>query len=164
MQQYNWELFWNNCCRVIGSLPEIDLESQFFLIVIVFFSQWVGAYSLANPEAPIVTTALVLDWVCWFRVGLELHSDQGWNFESTLFQDVCKLLGNAKTRTIPLHLSHTNDRVDESNHQPSSLNINEIGMNSFTYFSWHASLQCLSTLNTANPVSHLDEIWKFHAA
>ena len=32
-----------------------------------------------------------------------LHTDQGSNFESTLFKEVCKILGIQKTRTTPLH-------------------------------------------------------------
>ena len=32
-----------------------------------------------------------------------LHSDQGTNFNSTLFQELCKLLGIQKTRTTALH-------------------------------------------------------------
>ncbi len=34
---------------------------------------------------------------------MELHSDQGRNFEFETFQDVCRLLGINKTRTIPYH-------------------------------------------------------------
>ena len=33
----------------------------------------------------------------------ELHSDQGRSFESSVFQEVCTLLGIHKTRTIALH-------------------------------------------------------------
>ena len=32
-----------------------------------------------------------------------LHSDQGKQFESTLFQEMCKMLGIQKTRTTPYH-------------------------------------------------------------
>ena len=34
---------------------------------------------------------------------MELHSDQGRNFESQVFREVCDLLGIRKTRTTPLH-------------------------------------------------------------
>ena len=33
----------------------------------------------------------------------EIHSDQGRNFESSLFQEMCLLLGMRKTRTTALH-------------------------------------------------------------
>ena len=38
-----------------------------------------------------------------FGVPLSLHSDQGQNFESTVFTEMCRLLGIHKTRTTPLH-------------------------------------------------------------
>lgn len=38
-----------------------------------------------------------------FVVRLELNSDQGPNFESKLFQDLCKLLMISKIRTTPMH-------------------------------------------------------------
>lgn len=34
---------------------------------------------------------------------MEIHSDQGRNFESALFAEICKFLGMNKTRTTPLH-------------------------------------------------------------
>ena len=35
-----------------------------------------------------------------FGVPIELHSDQGQNFEAEAFQEACRLLGIYKTRTI----------------------------------------------------------------
>ena len=38
-----------------------------------------------------------------FRVPAELNSDQGRNFETQVFGEVCRWLGIHKTRTTPLH-------------------------------------------------------------
>ena len=38
-----------------------------------------------------------------FGLPCQLHSDQGKNFESKLFKELCELTGVAKTRTTPFH-------------------------------------------------------------
>ena len=43
------------------------------------------------------------EFVCRFGTLLELHSDQGRNFESQLVKDMCSNLGIRKTRTTPDH-------------------------------------------------------------
>ncbi|KAJ8949012.1 hypothetical protein NQ318_005186 [Aromia moschata] len=53
--------------------------------------------------ASTVADALIKDLICRLGVPLELHSDQGRNFESTLFQNVCRILNIHKTRTTALH-------------------------------------------------------------
>ena len=60
-------------------------------------------YLLPNKEAVTVAEALVKKFVCQFGVPLIIHSDQGRNFESLVFSDMCRLLGIHKTRTTPLH-------------------------------------------------------------
>ena len=46
---------------------------------------------------------LVSEFICRFGIPHELHSDQGTNFESKVFGEICKLLNIEKTRTTPLH-------------------------------------------------------------
>ena len=43
------------------------------------------------------------EFICRFGVPRQLHSDQGTNFESKVFAEVCRLLDIEKTRTTPLH-------------------------------------------------------------
>jgi transposase InsO family protein len=68
-----------------------------------YFSKWPEAYGLPNQEAVTVSRALIENWICRYGHPLEMHSDQGRNFESNVFQGVCELLGVRKTRTTPLH-------------------------------------------------------------
>ena len=46
---------------------------------------------------------IVKEFVSRFGVPLQLHSDQGRNFEAELFQKMCELLGIEKTQTTALH-------------------------------------------------------------
>ena len=58
---------------------------------------------MVNQEAQTVVELLVQDFIGRFGVPLLIHTDQGWNFESALFTEMCKLLGITKTRTTPYH-------------------------------------------------------------
>lgn len=59
--------------------------------------------AIPNQESKTVVDALVNNWVCRYGVPLELHSDQGRNFESAIFKEMCDVYGIKKTRTTPLH-------------------------------------------------------------
>ena len=57
------------------------------------------------PEQSAATVAhlLATEVICRFGVPLQIHTDQGRNFESVLFKEVCRLLNIKKTWTTPLH-------------------------------------------------------------
>ena len=87
---------------ILGPLPLSESGNQYLLIVTDYFTKWPEVYPLPNQEATTVAKVLVNGMICRFGVPLEIHSDQGRNFESALFK-VCRLLGMTKTRTTPLH-------------------------------------------------------------
>jgi len=68
-----------------------------------YFSKWTEAYALPNQGAVTVAETLIHQWICRYGVPGELHSDQGRNFESSVFYSVCEALGIKKTRTTALH-------------------------------------------------------------
>ena len=88
---------------IAGPFPVSDGGNRFILVVMDYFSKWPEAYAISNQEATTVANCLINQWISRFGVPLELHSDQGRNFESKVFQEVCKVLGIRKTRTTPLH-------------------------------------------------------------
>lgn len=60
-------------------------------------------YAFPNQETLTVARARVESLFSRFRGPLELHFDQGRNFESDILRGVCYLLGIRKTRTTRLH-------------------------------------------------------------
>lgn len=58
---------------------------------------------MSNQEAMTVDEALFDLVISRFGVPIELHSNQGWKFESAIFQALMKLLGINKTRTAAFH-------------------------------------------------------------
>ena len=88
---------------ILGPLPETERKNKYVLVIGDYFSKWTEAYPLPNQEAHTLAKVLTEQWVCRFGTPRSLHSDQGRNFESTLFKDTCRLLGIHKTRTSAYH-------------------------------------------------------------
>ena len=57
------------------------------------------AYILTTQKTEEVAIKLVFEFVCRFGLPYEIHSDQGRNFKSDLFQEICRLLNIKNTRT-----------------------------------------------------------------
>ena len=58
-------------------------------------------WALPNQEAKTVAQALTDHFLTVFGLPWIMHTDQGRNFESSLFEEVCELFGIDKTRTTP---------------------------------------------------------------
>lgn len=88
---------------ILGPLPVTDYGNRYILVVSDYFTKWVEAFPMPDQEASTVAELLVKEVVCRFGVPLIIHSDQGRNFESAVFTEVCELLGMQKTRTTAYH-------------------------------------------------------------
>ena len=87
---------------IAGPLPITTQGNRYICVVMDYFTKWPEAYALPNHEAETVAEVLVDQFFTRFGVPGELHSDQGREFESQVFQECCQLLGLRKTRTTPL--------------------------------------------------------------
>ena len=72
-----------------------------------FFAKWTEAYPLKNMEAQTVAEVLVEQFITRFGVPEMIHSDQGSQYESRLFKELCDLLGIRKNRTTTFIPSQT---------------------------------------------------------
>lgn len=88
---------------IAGPLPLTANGNKYICVAMDYFTKWPEAYAIPNQEATTVARVLVDNFFTRFGMPNELHSDQGRNFESTVFRESCKLLGIRKTRTTPLH-------------------------------------------------------------
>ena len=77
---------------VLGSLPVSKSGNRYILIAMDYFTKWPEAYALPNQEAETVAKVLVDQFMSRFVAPAQLHSDQGRNFESQVFPEMCKLL------------------------------------------------------------------------
>ncbi|GFS61527.1 retrovirus-related Pol polyprotein from transposon 412 [Trichonephila clavipes] len=69
----------------------------------VYFTKWPEAYPIPDQEASTVAEVLVQHWISRFGVPLQLHSDQGRNFDSAVCKRLCVILAIDKTRTTASH-------------------------------------------------------------
>ena len=90
---------------LIPGLPETINGNKHILVVVDYFSKWVEAYPLKRMDAATIASVFVSEFVSRFGAPESLHTDQGKNFDSKLFKDVCLLLGIKKTRTTAYHPS-----------------------------------------------------------
>ena len=84
---------------VMGPMPLTKDGNRYILVIGDYFTRWTEAYSLPTQHADVVAEKLVHEFISRFGTPLEIHSDQGRNFESVLFKEVLKLLQIKKTRT-----------------------------------------------------------------
>ena len=69
------------------------------------FTKWTELAALPVQNAELTAKAFLDHFIVTFGCPLEVHSDQGRNFQSNLFQTFCQLLQITKTRTTPYHPS-----------------------------------------------------------
>ena len=98
----------------MGPLPISQSGNSYLLVLGDYFTRCMEAYPIPDQQAETVARKLVNEFISRFGVPLEIHSDQGRNFESELFQHVCSELGITKTRTTPYRPS-SNGLVERFN-------------------------------------------------
>ena len=87
----------------MGPIPLSNRNNKYVLVIQDYFSKLVEAYLLPDQEAETVAQVFVEQFVSHWGVRMQIHTNQGSNFESKLFRELCTLLGIDKTRTTGLH-------------------------------------------------------------
>ncbi len=89
---------------ILGPLdPRTDSGNKYILVIVDYFTKWLCAVPMVDQRAETCAAAFVAEFVCHFGIPGQLHSDQGRQFESALWDEMCKLLHITKTRTTALH-------------------------------------------------------------
>ena len=88
---------------ILGRLPLTPRGNRYILVVCDGFSKWTEAFPVPDQTAETCARVLMNEMVSRLGCPLDLHSDQGRNFESSIFAEICRLLEIRKTRTTPRH-------------------------------------------------------------
>ena len=87
---------------IMGPFPCSKQGNKYILMIADYFTKWLVAIPIKNQEATTVADKFIERFVSVFGVPLQIHSDQGRNFESLVFKEMCRILGSEKTRTTPM--------------------------------------------------------------
>ena len=83
-----------------NSLPQTTRGNKYILTIIDLFTKWAEAIPLADQKATTIAKAVVDNWICRHGVPYQILTDQGTNFLSKVFTELCTLLKIYKTRTV----------------------------------------------------------------
>jgi transposase InsO family protein len=78
-------------------------ECQYILTIVCFFSRFLIVVPMKDQTTATVARCLMDNFILKYGCMDYLFSDQGRQFESNLFSDLCKLLGVNKLRCSPYH-------------------------------------------------------------
>lgn len=87
---------------ILGPLPTTDNGNKYVLVIVDWFTKWTESIPLPNQEAKTVADAFVQNFVCRFGVPLQLYTDQGSNFESLLFAEMCSIFDIEKVHATSM--------------------------------------------------------------
>ena len=88
---------------IVGPLPETPRGNRYILVVTDAFSKWTEAFGIPDQTAKTTASCILREMICRYGCPLDIHSDQGRNYESNIFRNLCKLLGIRKTRSSARH-------------------------------------------------------------
>uniref|UniRef100_A0ABD2XR19 RNA-directed DNA polymerase n=1 Tax=Trichogramma kaykai TaxID=54128 RepID=A0ABD2XR19_9HYME len=89
---------------LVGPLP-IREGYRFILSIIDRFSRWPEAIPLRDSTAPTVTQAIFDHWISRYGTPSIITSDQGSQFEGSVFAEFTRLFGIQRIRTTSYHPS-----------------------------------------------------------
>ena len=83
----------------LGPLPRSRKGNEYILVIIDNFTKWLECLPLDSQTAEVTARAAVNEFFARFGYPFNLVSDQGRNFESELFAEICRILRIRKSRT-----------------------------------------------------------------
>jgi len=75
---------------ILRPFPTTDAGNRYVLVAMDYFTKWPEAYAVPDQTTATTAERLVDEMFARFGVSGELHSDQGRNFESQVFGEVCR--------------------------------------------------------------------------
>ena len=77
---------------ILGSFPESTQCNKYVLAVPDYFTNWVEIFAIADPSAVTCAGVILNEAIARFGCPYDIISDQGCNYESAIFCELCHLL------------------------------------------------------------------------
>ena len=84
---------------LLGPLPLTPRGNRYILVVTDYFTKWVEIFPVLDQTAVTSAEKILNEVIARYGCPLDLHSDQGRNYESAIFAELRCLLEIWKTRT-----------------------------------------------------------------
>lgn len=101
---------------VVGPLPVTNRQNKYILTVMDDLSRYMNAYPIHDQEANTITHTFISQVLAHHKTPKYILTDQGTNFTSKTFKNICKLFNIKKLQTTPYH-PQTNGAL-ERHHKP----------------------------------------------
>jgi len=98
---FSGESFETISIDITGKHPKSKRGNEYIITIIDIFSKWAEAIPVRNHTAEVVAKALMEKIICKFGAPLRILSDQGREFESALFKELCERMEIQKIRSSP---------------------------------------------------------------
>lgn len=79
------------------------------------FSKYPEAFDLPDQKVTAITRVFIEEIICWHGTPKRVLANQGANFTSELFQEICKLQDTEKLQTTAYH-TESNGIIERSHH------------------------------------------------
>ncbi|VDI69815.1 Hypothetical predicted protein, partial [Mytilus galloprovincialis] len=112
---------------IVGPLPVTANGNEYIIVLGDYYSKWKEAFPVPNHTAMTVADKIITEFICRFGCPLQLHTDQGKEFESHLFKIMCEKLGVQKTHSTPYRPQSSGlvERYNRTLKQMLSMFVNE---------------------------------------
>ena len=96
---------------ILGPFPESTQGNKYALAVTYYFTKWVEIFAIPDQSVATCAEIILNEVIARFGCPCDIHSDQGHNYESVLFSELCQLLEICKTRITPED-PHCNGQIE----------------------------------------------------
>ena len=77
---------------ILGPFAESTQGNKYVLAVTNYFIQWVETCAIPDQTAVTCVGVILNEVIARFGCPYDIHSDQGCNYESAIFSELCHLL------------------------------------------------------------------------